>query len=276
MKTSAAPAFRRVVSAIWRIAAALLPLGVGLAAAALVPGEGDPSAPAALALRVASGIAVSVFTFLVLALLVRRADRMRMRDAGIGQGRSAWRLALWGAIVWTVPAAAAFGVLTLLGAPLTVSVPVSELAGTVLLLLLAVLFAEALPEEAVFRGYVTTALGSVARGWWVVVIQALIFTVFGGLLRQDWNPTDLSLFFSMAIGFGYLRMITGSVWMSVGFHTAFQAGSQLVLAHDVLDFAGSTGTAMVALGVIPFTAAAILVSTTGIPRFVSPRVNGTP
>ncbi|MDN6794411.1 MAG: hypothetical protein L0L69_05035 [Propionibacterium sp.] len=68
----------------------------------------------------------------------------------------------------------------------------------------------------------------------------------------------------MGIGFGYLRMVTESVWMPIGFHAAFQTGAQLVLAQDALDFSGSTGAAMLALGVVPFATAAVLVST---PRF---------
>ncbi|WP_366915640.1 CPBP family intramembrane glutamic endopeptidase, partial [Acidipropionibacterium jensenii] len=48
----------------------------------------------------------------------------------------------------------------------------------------------------------------------------------------------------MGIGFGYLRMVTGSVWMPIGFHAAFQTGAQLVLAQDAPDFSGSTGAAM--------------------------------
>jgi|SRR5699024_11471474 len=95
-----------------------------------------------------------------------------------------------------------------------------------------------------------------------------MFTVFAGVMRQNWNMTDISLFLTMGIGFGYLRMLTGSVWMSIGFHTAFQTGSQLVLSHDAVSFAGNTSTAMLALGVVPFTRAAILVSTTRLPRFL--------
>ncbi len=224
-----------------------LPLGTGLAlVSALLPTTREPSDPTTLTIRIATGLAISALTLTVIALLIRIADRKRMSDAGLTSIREGWRLALWGAAVWTFPAAATFGVLALLGAPLTVTVSAPEVVGTTALLLLAVLTTEALPEEAVLRGYVTTALGEVARGWWVITIQAVLFTLFAGLLRQNWNPSDLSLFLTMGIGFGYLRMITGSVWMSVGFHTAFQTGAQLVLTHDAVHFAGNTGTAMLA------------------------------
>lgn len=276
MTTAPAPRSRRLTSAAWRIALASLPLVVGLTVATtLLPVTRDPSDPTTLTIRIATGLAISTLTIAVIALLTRYADRKRMRDAGLTSIRTGWRLAIWGAIVWTVPAALTFGVLALLGSPLTVTVSALDLGLTVLLLVLAVLLTEALPEEAIFRGYVTTALGAVARGWGVIVIQALLFTVFAGALRQNWNPLDLSLFLAMGVGFGYLRMVTGSVWMPIGFHTAFQTGAQLVITHDAVDFAGDIGAAMLALGVIPFAAAAILVSSTGIPSNIHPGIRET-
>ncbi|MGO1408691.1 MAG: lysostaphin resistance A-like protein [Brachybacterium sp.] len=265
--TAAQP--RLLASAAWRIAAVMLPLGVGLAAlSALLPAARDVGDPMTLTLRIAAGGALSALTLAVILLLLRRADRRRMRDAGLTSPRTGWRLAAWGALLWIVPAAATFGVLGLLGAPLSVTVTGPDLARTVTLLLLAVLAAEAIPEEAVFRGYVTHALGTVARGWGVIIAQALLFTLFAALLRQSWNLTDLSLFFAMGIGFGWLRLLTGSIWMSIGFHTAFQTGAQLVLTQEAVAFAGGTGTAMLALGIIPFTVAAALTSALGIPRAV--------
>lgn len=276
MTTAPAPRFRRIASAAWRIALALLPLALGLTVATtLLPATRDPSDPTTLTVRIATGLAISTLSIAVIALLIRYADRKRMRDAGLTSIRTGWRLAVWGAVVWTVPAALAFGVLSLLGSPLTVTVPALDLGLTVLLLALAVLLTEALPEEAVFRGYVTTALGDVTRGWGVIVIQALLFTLIAGALRQNWNPLDLSLFVAMGIGFGYLRMVTGSVWMPIGFHLAFQTGAQLVLTQDAVDFAGDIGVAMLALGAIPFATAAILVSSTGIPRNIPPGIRET-
>lgn len=276
MTTTPRPRSRRLLSAAWRIALAILPLGAGLTLAAiLLPASDHPSDHATLGFRIAVAIAISAATLIVIALLVRLADQRRMSDAGLTSARTGWWLAVWGAIVWTVPAAATFGVFALLGNPVTLTATGPELARTVLLLLVAVLLAEAVPEEVVFRGYVTTVLGTLTRGWAVIVVQALLFTLFAALLRQNANAADLSLFVSMGIGFGYLRMITGSVWMPVGFHTAFQTGAQLVLTHDALDFAGGTGAAMLALGVIPFSFAAILVSSTGIPRIAHPCTGGT-
>ncbi|MCT7294269.1 hypothetical protein NVV99_25615, partial [Rhodococcus sp. PAE-6] len=59
-------------------------------------------------------------------------------------------------------------------------------------------------------------------------------------------------------------------------NTAFQTGAQLVLTHDAIEFSGGTGAAMLALGAIPFAAAAILVSANGIPRFIDTRARNQP
>lgn len=271
MTTVPRPLPRRLLCAAGRIAVAILPLGVGLTLLTiLLPAAQNPSDPATLGLRIVGGIVISVATLSVIAFLAHFADRSRMGEAGLAGAKMGWWLAVWGVIVWTVPAAAAFGVLALLGAPLTVTVSAAELSLTVLLLFAAVLFAEAIPEEVVFRGYITTVLGNLTRGWGVIVIQALLFTLFAALLRQDANLADLSLFLTMGIGFGYLRMVTGSVWMPIGFHAAFQTGAQLVLTHKAVDFAGGAGAAMLALGVIPFSAAAILVSSIGVPGIGNP------
>ncbi|UTX53800.1 CPBP family intramembrane glutamic endopeptidase [Leucobacter aridicollis] len=262
---------RRGVGAAWRVAAAVLPLWVGLAVVTVVvPPHENLSDPATLAIRIGAGIALSSVTLLVIALLARCADGTRIADVGLPSMRGGWRLAVWGALLWAVPAAGTFGVLALRGSPLRVTAPAAELWQTLGLVLVAVLVTEAIPEEAVFRGYVTTALGRITRGWGTVVAQAVAFVLFAGVIRQGWDPTDLSLFLAMGIGFGYLRMLTGSIWMSVGFHTAFQTGTQLVLSHQVVEFAGSTGLSMLALGMVPFTVAAIVVSGVGIPRWILP------
>lgn len=265
MTTTPTPLAPRRASLAWRIACATVPLGVGLGVVAgLRAGTGDPSDPTTLVMRIAAGVVVSALVLGVIALLLRRVDHRGMGEAGLTSIRQRWRLALLGALAWVLPAGVAFAALALLGSTLKVTLPLPEFLGTVLLLFLAVLLLESVPEEVVFRGYVTTALAEVTRGWWIICAQALLFTIFGALLRQIWNPVDLSLFFSMGIGLGYLRMVTGSVWMPIGFHTAFQTGAQLVLTQDALDFSGSTGAAMLALGVVPFGTAALLVSA---PRF---------
>ncbi len=271
MTTEPASTPRAPIAVAWRILVVMLPLAVGLPiAAAVLPAVTDPSEPTTLALRIVAGVVISILTLTVIGLLVHRLDRQRWSDVGLARPGTGWRLAMGGAVIWTVPAAATFAVLGLLGMPLSATAAWPDLIRTVALLLVAVLLTEAIPEEAVFRGYITTTLTKLTRGWTVIIVQTVLFTLFAGLVRQNWNPMDLSLFVAMGIGLGYLRMTTGSVWLTIGFHAAFQTGSQLVLTHDAVAFAGGTGAAMLALGVVPFAVAAVVVSN-GIPRFIDPR-----
>lgn len=84
MTTTSAPLSRRLVSAAWKIALAVLPLGAGLGiVSALLPAPRDPSDPMKLAIRIAVGVMVSALTLAVIAMLVRRIDRERMSDAGL-------------------------------------------------------------------------------------------------------------------------------------------------------------------------------------------------
>lgn len=260
-----------VLSTAWRILLTVAPLGLVLAIlAGLLPQTGTLSATSTLVARILLGLVISAVTLAMLLALLRWADHQPARWAGLTSLRTGWRLAGWGAVFWLTPAALTFGVLGLLGHPLNITAPAPEFTKSVLLLVIAVLLAEAFPEEIVFRGYVSTILSGWARGWGVILIQASLFTLFAGLLRQSWDLPDLSLFLTMGILFGYSRQMTGSVWMSIGFHTAFQTGSQLVLSHEIITFAGERSTAMLALGVIPFAVTAIIISSVGIPRFAQP------
>lgn len=251
----------------------MVPLGAGLWVFARIFSDfGGDSRVTTLLMRMAAGLAISLFTLAMIYVLLRFDHKRPLREVGLGHTRAGGCLAWWGLTLWAVPACLAMTALSMLGASLRLSVPPAELLLTIFLLFLAVLLVEAIPEEAVFRGYLMTILMSSMPAWFAVTFQALIFTLFGGILRQDWNLVDLSLFLTMGIGFGYLRLITGSVWMSVGFHAAFQTGAQLVLSHDVLEFAGDPTTAMLALGAIPFTIAGIIVTTRPLPQFITRRL----
>src|SRR5699024_9903845 len=103
---SSAPRPRVLASAAWRIALSILPLGAGLAALpALLPAARDFSDPTTLALRIAAGFGLTALTIAVILCLIRGADSRRMRDAGLRSPIAGWRLAVWGALLWTVPAA---------------------------------------------------------------------------------------------------------------------------------------------------------------------------
>lgn len=241
----------RVVVATGTGAGVLLLLAVGV--------RGSPTDVATLAARAAGGAVASTVILLVLLLLTRCYERRRLRDIGLGAPADAWRAFLTGAAAWLLPAALAFGALALAGQPLTVVAPGGRTWVILALLFLAVLASEAIPEELVFRGYVTAVLAERLGAWTTVVLQAALFSGVAVLLRGGVGALDLSLFVAMGVVLGHLRVVTGSVWTTIGLHTAFQTGSQLVLTHDVVELTGTEGLAMVALGPVPFTAAVVLV-----------------
>ena len=198
---------------------------------------------------------------ILVVVLSTRLVRTRTRSGG-GTGARPARVSafLTGFALWLVPALATFAVLTLLGVRWSLGAGVGRAALLVGLLLVAVLVSEAIPEELVFRGHVTDVLSERLGGWLIIIVQAALFTGFALALRGWTGVPDLSLFAGMGVAFGYLRMVTGTVWTSIGFHTAFQTGSQLILTHEVLGFEGSATAAMIALGPVPFTVGATVVT----------------
>ncbi len=103
--------------------------------------------------------------------------------------------------------------------------PISEVITAVLLLTVLVFSLEALPEELVFRGYVHRNLIAVVLPWAAVTAQALIFVAFGlslWVISAEWGVLveRVALFFAMGVVPGIIRHISGSLWVTIGFHLA--------------------------------------------------------
>lgn len=246
-------------SVLIRIAVMIGVIVSALLLAAELSNSADPTAYGTLLTRILSGLAISALVITVIVVLVRWAGRRPLSVVGFTTAAGDLRAFGLGIAVWTVPAAATFFVLALLGNPLQITAPAAEFWLALGLLFLAVLLTEAIPEELVFRGYVSAVLAERLSPWWVIGVQTVLFVAFAVLLPGDINPLDVSLFAAMGFVLGYARLVTGSVWTAVGIHVAFQTASQLVFTHQVIEFGGSPALAMVALGAVPFTAAAIMI-----------------
>ncbi|MFC4563961.1 CPBP family intramembrane glutamic endopeptidase [Nocardiopsis mangrovi] len=242
-----------------RIAGAVGAVIGGLLLLTALVGDGAATDTGTLVLRAVGGSVLTILVAALAVLLARSVERSPPQGTQRTGPAEGWRAFLIGTAAWFLPAALAFGILALLGAPLSVTAPAGRFWGVLALLFLAVLLSEAVPEELVFRGYVTAVLAERLRGWWVVTAQTAAFTLTVLALRGGLGILDLSLFATMGFCLGYLRMVTGGVWTGVGFHCAFQTGAQLVLTHDIVGFGGSQPLAMLALGAVPFTAATLLV-----------------
>ncbi|TDE97340.1 CPBP family intramembrane metalloprotease [Occultella glacieicola] len=248
------------VSFLARLAIAVGLLAGGLLLLVATAADGEPTEVRTLAVRTLGGIALSAAMFALVAILARRVDRRPLSDLGITGPRDGWRAFTTGVLAWLLPAAVVLAILALTGTTLALRGSPGEVATVIGLTAAAVLFSEAIPEELVFRGYVTSVLEERLRGWWIILVQATLFAAFAVVLRGFTGVADLSLFVGMGIGLGYLRLVTGSVWTSVGFHAAFQTVSQLLLTHDVVEFGGSPAMTVLALGIVPFAVGITLVA----------------
>ncbi len=91
-----------------------------------------------------------------------------------------------------------------------------SLALTVVLML-----AVGVGEETLFRGYIQTDLMRKYRCFWAVVATSLLFAgihVFFLIAGQEVSPLSIAGIFFAALVMGYLYVITGTIWASIGFH----------------------------------------------------------
>lgn len=97
---------------------------------------------------------------------------------------------------------------------------------------------EAFPEELAFRGHLYANLRERVGTAMTVVLQAVLFTgwafafvAIAGSLGggSDWaiSADRAVLFMTFGLVLGLLRATSGSIWVEVGFHLAFQTVAQL-------------------------------------------------
>ena len=244
-----------------RIALAVGGFGLILLVAVQVggaPAAADMGAPAALQ-RLPGSLAIGVATLGLLYVLWRTLGPRDGDVLGLGLLRQAWKPVVAGVLLWAVPAAVTLAVMQAMGlAELEMNAP----AGTVLALigihLLAVLLAEALPEELVFRGYVAGLLERRVRLLGTLAVQTALFVGVAWVVRGGAIATaDIVMLVALGAVFGYLRARSGTVWLGVGVHLGFQTASQMLIGgwKGPLALGGEPMVAMLVLGAVPFTIA---------------------
>lgn len=192
----------------------------------------------------------------------RYLDRRPWAGLALGTLREAWRPLFIGIVCWLIPAMVGLVICVGFGwTEITLNEPFGETVRLFLGLMVLVFIYEALPEELIFRGYFYRNLANVMPGRLAVLAQAILFVVWG-LVNGGENSVDRSvLFFVAAIVLGIFRVVTGSVWASIGFHLAFQTVTQLF---------GSVGNhftvtepqtlTVFAFGILPFAIAITLLN----------------
>jgi membrane protease YdiL (CAAX protease family) len=205
-----------------------------------------------------SHIIRAVLTSLVIIPLIVAARRFLDRRSWDGLKltslRSGWRPLLIGVICWLLPAAIGLVVCIALGwTEINSQEPVGNVLALGAGLLLLVFIYEALPEELIFRGYFYRNLVTEMPRWLAVLTQALLFVLWGLLNGGPISPERSALFFVAALIIGIFRVVTDSVWASIGFHLAFQTISQLFgTIGGQFTISDPQILSLFALGVLPF------------------------
>ena len=215
----------------------------------------------------------------------RVLDKQSVASLGLRLDASAVRPFLSGAVAFLLPSALGFAIVLVLGwTSITPVASWGEILAFVPLLIVLVFIYEALPEELAFRGYIQANLETQLGYWGAIFAQAVLFALWGAAL---WTLAAgavaldrLVMFFFVGLVLGLVRSIAGSVWTAIGLHVAFQTVAQTLLNTERGHFAveGSEMMQLVALGVVPFSLAALIVEILGpkTPGLSSPAGSAAP
>ncbi|WP_313165161.1 CPBP family intramembrane glutamic endopeptidase [Sedimentibacter sp.] len=95
------------------------------------------------------------------------------------------------------------------------------------MLLIAVFFIEAFPEEIV-RGYLYSRLEVSFSPWTALLMQTVLFTLFAFLVGSLYSTEQWLFIPGFGFLLGYFRMLSGSIWFSIGFHVAMMTVTQAI------------------------------------------------
>lgn len=216
--------------------------------------------------HVLRAVLASVLTVPLIIALRRGLDGGTLAGLGLPLAFEAIKPFVVGALAFLVPSALGFALVLGFGwASISPLAPVGDILAFVPVLIVLVVLYEALPEELAFRGYIYKALAERHARIVAVFVQAGLFALWGALVwmvSSGTMPFDrLAMFGAVALVLGLVRVTTGSVWACIGLHTGFQTVAQLFLSEGRDHFAieGSGTLQLVALGVVPFSLAMVLV-----------------
>ncbi|OAM78720.1 CPBP family intramembrane glutamic endopeptidase [Devosia elaeis] len=193
-------------------------------------------------------------------MVQRLVDRKPFAELGLALDLSALKPLLVGILAWSGPFLVGLGICLALGlVDIRPLASWGDILAFVPLLILLVFLLEALPEELGFRGYLQTNLGRLLQPWLAVTVQASLFGSWGVALwlisAGGIDVMHASMFYVMAAVLGAVRIITGSLWSTIGIHLAFQTTAQLLMHAERGHFAieGLFWLQVIALGVVPFS-----------------------
>ncbi|ASU82240.1 CPBP family intramembrane metalloprotease domain-containing protein [Nocardiopsis gilva YIM 90087] len=213
-----------------------------------------------------SAVLTSLLVVPMIALARRHLDQRPWSGLGLTGLSAGWRHLLLGMAVWLVPAGVGTALCVAFGwTEITMRASVPEALGFTALLVVLVLFYEAIPEELAFRGYLQRNLMTEMSPGGAVLVQAGLFCLFGSAVwailgEQTIDVARSLILLAAGIVLGGIRVVSRNTWACVGFHLAFQVAAQLLLAPANGQFAVSDPLPLqlVAFGFLPFGLAVLL------------------
>jgi membrane protease YdiL (CAAX protease family) len=85
-----------------------------------------------------------------------------------------------------------------------------------------------LSEEYIFRGYVLHSLGR-GIGFWPAALVTSVLFAGAHVNKPHENAIDIGMIFALAIMICFALVRTGTLWLAVGWHTAFDFGQFFVI-----------------------------------------------
>lgn len=212
-----------------------------------------------------SGLTITALTLLTILLVGQKFQRRSWQQLLYVEDGRGGRHFLLGVFCWLLPAAVgiwlciALGWVTITPQNLLLQSSIVEIARKVLLLAITIFLIEAFPEEMLFRGYLYDNLNRIFPQWASFLLQALLFTLFAWCIGAL-NSFDQWLFIpSFGLLLGYFRLLTGSVWFSIGYHMAQMTVTQLLgPTHEYFLVSGLPELRMIAFVLLPSAASATL------------------
>lgn len=187
---------------------------------------------------------VTLITVPLLYILLKRFSSRPFYSIGLSGWRQAIPKAMMGAMYVIVLSASGFAIAHLLGWIKVTQFHFSAHLVTVLLLnMMIAFFYEAFPEELTFRGTVYNALNRRFNCFIALLLQPILFvlaplTVSGLQYIAGIESPAITLdYIVLLLSFGFilqlLRIATGSLWTSIGFHLAFLENSRFFVLQGI-------------------------------------------
>lgn len=169
---------------------------------------------------------------LILVEFARRWSKLSWSQLGMANAIGNIRSFGLGLILWLVPAAIGLVICLMAGwVEISFQTDFSSLFVGLLILCITVFLIEALPEELLVRGYIYRTVNTLFPHWGTVLIQMVLFTVFGYAIGAIYSVEQLMFLPGFAFILGYFRAVSGNVWTAIGFHTAIMTVTQILQPH---------------------------------------------